>query len=137
MQGLIGLLGNWIPPLAFLAALLRLLWNFFLVENYKTELSDVLLPLAVLLIVLIILHILIALLLPLRWPAIRGEFEHLLEQRLESELTGAYRPVPADVAATLRTERKQLEQMLAETREVTLWLEQREQAASIAGLYGK
>ena len=136
LQVLISFLGNWLPPLAFLAALLRLLWNFFYVDNYKTELSDVLMPLAVLLIVLVILHILIALLLPLRWPAIRGEFQHLLEQRLEAELTGAYRPVPTDVAAILQAERKHLEQMLKEAREVTIWLEQREQAASIAGLYG-
>jgi hypothetical protein len=41
------------------------------------------------------------------------------------------------VAEALRLERRQIEQLLASTQEVTVWLEQREQAASIAGLYGK
>jgi hypothetical protein len=34
-------------------------------------------------------------------------------------------------------ERRQVEQFLGEIREVSGWLEKREQAASIAGLYGK
>ena len=91
----------------------------------------------VLVVVLIILHILIALLLPVRWPAIRGEFRRRLEQRIRSELASLYVAIPDDVAEALRQERRQVEQFLKETREVATWLEQREHAASIAGLYGQ
>ncbi len=128
---------DYVPPLAFVAALVRLLWGYFMIDNYKVELFDVVLPFVVLLIVLMILHVLIALVLPLRWPTIRGEFQRLLERRLRSELQSAYATIPADVAEMLRQERRQVEQLLGETREVAVWLEQREQAASIAGLYGK
>jgi len=69
--------------------------------------------------------------------AIRGEFQRQLEQRLQTELVNAYTPVPADVAVALRAERKQVERLFKETAEVATWLEQREQAASIAGLYGR
>ncbi len=87
--------------------------------------------------VLIMLHVLIALLLPLRWTAIRGEFRRRLEQRVREELESAYAPIPAEVAEALRQERRQVEQLLADTREVSTWLAHREQAASIAGLYGE
>src|SRR5260370_25826243 len=102
-------------------------------QDNKTDLSDVLLPLLIVLMVLILLHVLIVLLLPLRWPAIRGEFQRRLERRVRSELENAYASIPAEVAEALRLERRQVEQLLGDTREVTLWLEQPEQAASVAG----
>jgi hypothetical protein len=87
--------------------------------------------------VLVILHVLIALLLPLRWSQIRGEFKVRLEKRLEQELENVYGPVPEDVAALLLAERRQVEKLAGETRDVSSWLRQREQSASVAGLYGK
>ena len=114
---------------------IRLLWRYFVGPN-KPELFDAFLPLVVLLIVLVMLHILIVLLLPLRWPAIRGEFHRQLEGRLQTELASAYAPIPGDVAEALNGERRQVQQFLGEVREVAAWLGQREQAASIAGLYG-
>ncbi len=128
-------IADWVPPLAFLAACVRMLWLYFVRET-RPELFDLLLPVFVLLLVLIILHILIVLLLPLRWPAIRGEFRRRLERRVKSELESAYAPIPVDLADTLQAERRQILHLLGETRDVTNWLEQREQAASIAGLYG-
>jgi hypothetical protein len=83
------------------------------------------------------LHILIVLVLPVRWSAIRGEFQKQLERRLQKELENAYGSIPLDVAEELRQERRQVEQLLGENREIAAWLSQREQAASIAGLYGK
>ncbi len=136
VQNTLTFLADWVPLLAFLAACIRLLWRYFMLET-RPELFDILLPLVVLLVVLIIFHILIVLLLPVRWPAIRGEFQRRLEQRVRSELDHAYASIPAEVAEALRLERRQVEQLLGETREVAVWLEQREQAASIAGLYGK
>ena len=97
---------------------------------------DFLLPFIVLLAVLIVLHVLISLLLPLRWHSIRGEFQKRLERRLQTELHSVYCPVPIDVADALRAERRHVEQLQRETREVAEWLAQREQAASITSLYG-
>jgi len=37
--------------------------------------TDLLLPAVVVLIILVLMHVIIALVLPLRWPAIRAEFE--------------------------------------------------------------
>ncbi len=86
---------------------------------------------------LVLLHVLIALLLPLRWATIRGDFQTRLEKRLLQELENVYGPVPEDVAALLEAERRQVEKLAGETREVASWLRQREQSASVAGLYGK
>jgi hypothetical protein len=133
------LLADWVPPVALLAAFVQLLWRYFdpMGRGYSFQISDVLLPLIVLLIVLVILHLLMVLLLPVRWAAIRSGFEHRLLGRVQSELHGVYTLIPSEVAEGLHLERRQIEQLLGETREVTTWLEQREQAASIAGLYGQ
>ncbi len=129
-------LADWLPSLSLLAGCLVLLWRVFYLQ-LEFKLADALLPLVVLLTILVILHILIALLLPLRWPAIRNEFRRRLERRLRDELSGAYGPVPADVAAALAEERQRVEKLRGETHDVAEWLEEREHAASIAGLYGK
>jgi hypothetical protein len=76
------------------------------------------------------------LLLPVRWSAIRGEFQRRLEDRLRKDLHGVYAAIPADVADALVLERRQVEQLVSETREVATWLEQRQQATSVAALYG-
>ena len=128
----------WLPPIAFLAALVVILWRYFDVSGSGTmpHLSDFLLPFIVLLAVLIVLHVLTSLLLPLRWSRIRGEFHKRLERRLQMELDSVYALIPADIAEALRGERKRVEQIQSETHEVAEWLARREQAASITNLYG-
>jgi hypothetical protein len=140
VQTILVFAADWLPLLSLLAALLVLLWRFFdpLNKGYPTpEPFHVALPFIIVLVVLVVLHLLIALLLPLRWPKIRGEFQRKLERRLRGELEGAYAPIPADVAQQLIAERKRVEDLLAQTREVANWLDQREQAANIGALYGK
>jgi hypothetical protein len=136
VQAALGWLGDWLPPLALLAGCVAVLWRVFYLQ-VEFNLRDILLPLVVVLAILVILHVLIALLLPLRWPAIRGEFRKRLEARLRAELATAYGAVPGDVAEGLCAERQRVEKLRDETHEVAAWLEQREQAASIAGLYGE
>lgn len=138
LQVLIIWIADWFPPLALMAALVMLLWRYFdpLGKGYQVQVFDIVLPLIILLIVLVILHLLVVTLLPVRWPAIRGEFQHQLEDRLRGELLGAYAALPANVAEQLRGERRQVEQLIGETKEVAHWLNQREQAASIEELYG-
>ncbi len=139
VQGILVFLADWVPPVALLAALAMLLVRYFdpFTKGYQVQTSDVLLPFIVLLVVLVIFQVLISVLLPLRWPAIRGEFRKKLEARLREELEAAYLPIPAEVADALKAERREVEKLLGETREVADWLEQREQAASVAGLYGR
>jgi hypothetical protein len=96
----------------------------------------VLVPAFVVFVVLVFFHILISLVLPMRWQAIRSEFQRQLGQRLQNDLENAYAAIPSDVASELAEERRQVEKLSAETGEVAGWLEQREQAASVKGLYG-
>jgi hypothetical protein len=137
-KGLV-LVADWVPPLTFLASAAVLLWRFFDPQGkgYQVQLSEIALPFVVTLVVLIMLHVLISLLLPLRWPKIRGEFGSLLERQLRTELERAYAGIPADVASGLLAERAQVDKLLKEVREVAGWLNQRQQSASIVGLYGR
>ncbi len=135
LQRFVVLLANWVPSLALVGVCIMLLWQYTM-ERRRFEWGDLILPAVVLVLVLVVLHVVIVLLLPLRWPAIRSEFQHQLERRLCTELEGAYAPIPGDVADALQNERRQVERLQGEVREVSLWLDRREQAASIAGLYG-
>jgi hypothetical protein len=129
---------DWLPLVVLLAAVVVLLWRYFdpYGRGYNIGWVDLFLPVIVVLAVLVALHVLITWLLPLRWAAIRGEFQHRLEARLTEEMENVYDPLPGQVAEALRAERQQVEQLLGETHEVAGWLRQREQAASITGLYG-
>jgi energy-coupling factor transporter ATP-binding protein EcfA2 len=141
VQGTIVFLADWVPLAAFLAALVHLLNRIFDPWGMYRGQGDigwinVLLPFIVLVGVLLILQILTNALLPLRWGAIREEFHRQLEARVLSELEGVYLNVPADLAGTLAEERRRIDKLVGEVREVASWLEKHEQTASIAGLYG-
>ncbi len=138
LQYLIILVANWLPPLVFGAMVALLLWGYLAIDPPRPfSASDLLLPPVVVLLTLVLLHLVIALLLPLRWPAIRAEFEDRLRARLHAEMAEYYGQVPLDLARAIDAERRDAEQLLGEVREVTSWLEQREQAASIVNLYGR
>lgn len=128
-------LADWLPSLALLGTCGHLLWQYTM-ESRPFDRGDLVLPLVVVLIVLILLHVVIALVLPLRWPAMRSQFLRHLERRLQTELDNSYSAIPLEVAEAMRQERQRVEKLVAETHEVTEWLQQREEAASIAGLYG-
>jgi hypothetical protein len=139
VQGVVVFLANWLPPIALLAAsgvFLAKAFNLWGDREHHFQWIDALLPLIVLIVVLVILHLLIILLLPLRWHSIRAEFHSRLQARLQTELQNVYLDAPEEMAGQLREERKKVEKLISETREVAHWLEQREQSASIAGLYG-
>jgi hypothetical protein len=127
-----------LPLLALVGVCILLLWQYLGDTPRRSfAFGDFLLPVVVVFIVLVILHVIITLVLPMRWPAMRGEFQRQLERRLQFELDKTYLPIPGDLAETLQRERQQIEHLVTETREVAGWVEQREQAANIAGLYGK
>ena len=137
VQHIIIFLADWIPSVALLGTCVLLLWQYTMaVPSRSFDRGDIVLPFIVVLITLIILHFIIACVLPLRWPAMRGEFHRQLERRLRDELESTYSNIPNDVANVLRDERRQAENRIGETKEVADWLRQREQSASITGLYG-
>lgn len=137
-QALLIFLSDWLPLIALLGGFIRPLALAFNIygTNQDVTLSDFLLPFVILLAVLIILHLLIAVFMPLRWSAIRSEFAEVLEKRLTQDFETAYGEVPQQVADVLLAERKKVEAILTETREVEQWLAQREQSTSIGSLYG-
>ncbi|MBI3822836.1 MAG: 50S ribosome-binding GTPase [Planctomycetes bacterium] len=131
------LLADWVPGLAGAAMGVYLLWQYFMVPDVRFHPMHLLEPLAVIFITLVLLHVVIALLLPLRWQVIRGQFHEQLQKRLRTELEMHYHQLLTEVTNDVLAERRQNENFLKEIEEVSKWLADREQAASIANLYGK
>jgi hypothetical protein len=137
IQAALVFLASWVPLLTIGAVFAFLFWGYFVSEPPRPfSWSDLFLVAFSLLMVLILLHILITLLMPLRWSAIRNEFHHLIERRLQADLEAAYSGLPVSVAEVMKEERAQVNELIREAHEVTDWLEKREQAASIAAMYG-
>jgi energy-coupling factor transporter ATP-binding protein EcfA2 len=136
LHGAVVLLADWLPLLALAAMGTILLWQYTM-EGRGFGPGDLVLLLVVPLLVMILLHIVIAVFLPMRWPAIRGEFRTKLEGRLRQDLEREFQNLPSETAEALQTEREKIEQLQAQAREIVRWLTQREQTASIGDLYGK
>ena len=129
-------LSNFLPELVFVAAFLRLLWGYFMEADFRVSMLDLLIPFALTLVVLVFLQLIGAVVLPVRWSAVRDEFHRQLVTRLEGELTAVYGSIPAETAEALLKERARVDELLKEVREVRSWLETRQTAANVAGLYG-
>lgn len=135
VRGTLGVLANTLPELVLLAVPIYLMWNFIVRQQIPGlfELSWVVLaPL----LTLVVLQLLIQMLLPVRWAAIRDRFQEKLAESLSAELHRVYQAIPRDIAAALQEERRQVEALLAQTKEVAEWLAQRQEAARVAELYG-
>ena len=128
-------MANVLPEVALIATAGIILWNY-MVEQQVPQLFQMSLIALVPLMVAIVFHLLIVLVLPVRWPAIRGEFTRALQARFQAELDRAYLPLPGDIATALIEERKQVEALLADTQQVSDWLSERQQAARVNELYG-
>jgi GTPase SAR1 family protein len=131
------ILGNVLPEIVLIGLIIRLLWGFFIQGIVPDSLLQILLPVYATLAVLILLHLLIVLVLPVRWGAIRGEFQSRLEKKLREELSSTFQPLAIEVAATVNDEKKQVEYLITEIQQVSDWLREREQAAHVSGLYGQ
>jgi hypothetical protein len=136
VRGTLSALANTLPEVALIATVGWLLWMMFVLEQMPTLVHLALVALIPLLVV-IVFHLLILLLLPVRWPVIRSDFRARLGERLAAELSRAYLAIPEEVAAALREERKQVDALVAETKQVSDWLTERQQAARVAELYAK
>jgi hypothetical protein len=136
VQTVLIFLADWLPLLAFAVMGTILLWQYTM-ERREFRWGDLLLPLVAPVLVMVVLHVLVAVLLPLRWHAIQGVFQRDLETRLKNELEDGFARIPDDTVEGLREDQRLIEKLQGEIREVTGWLEQREHAANIAGLYGR
>ncbi|MBN9521291.1 50S ribosome-binding GTPase [bacterium] len=136
LRGTLGVAANTLPEVALVATAAVLLWDFFVVGNTDISLFRLSLVGLVPLVVIIVLHLLILMLLPIRWPAIRGEFRRELGARLDAELERVYRPIPGEIAAALTAERAEVDALVADTKQVSDWLAERQQAARVGELYG-
>lgn len=136
MQRGIILAADWLPGIAFLATGAVLLWRIFM-ESYEPHWSILFSPLVVTLLVLILLHVFIALFLSIHWPTIRAGLHENLEIRLRHELETHYHQVLTEVTEEVLVERRKNEAFQKEIAEVSKWLADREQAASVVHLYGR
>ncbi|MFO0849181.1 MAG: GTPase [Gemmataceae bacterium] len=136
VRGGVGILGNVLPELVLVGSIIVLLYSFF-VNQQVPSLGQVLLPLVMTLGACVVLHFLILMALPIRWGAIRGEFRSRLEGKLKDEFRRAFLPLPDELAAAVAAERREVEHLLTETRQVADWLREREDAAHVAELYGR
>ncbi|MBX7104172.1 MAG: GTPase domain-containing protein [Gemmataceae bacterium] len=137
MQSGLVFIANIVPEVVFVGAVLSLLWYWFMKEGYALTLGSALMPFVLTLAVLMVFHILIVLLLPLRWPAIRGQFLRRLTAEGRERIGAAYLPAPEAVAGELAAERKKVEGLIGQVSELMELLNARRQAARIDALYGR
>lgn len=129
-------LANVLPMTALVGMGGKLIWDWTMGTQPSSIITSLLLPFATVFMVLLILHVAINIFLPLRWPGIRAEYERRMTRRLEADLGREYLPLPGKLADDLLAERKRVEDLNKEVAEVAKWLKEREEAASVADLYG-
>jgi energy-coupling factor transporter ATP-binding protein EcfA2 len=135
IRGTLGFLANTLPELSLIGTAGLLLYNF-IVKQETPGLFQMSLVVLVPLVVVTIFHLLILLLLPVRWPAIRDRFRERLDVRLTEELERVYLPIPGEIATELQVERRQVDALLVETKEVAEWLAAKQHSAQVTELYG-
>jgi energy-coupling factor transporter ATP-binding protein EcfA2 len=138
LRGALSLGANTLPETALVATAGVLLFNFFVpTPPVIPDMFQMTLVVLIPLLVVVVFHLLILTLLPVRWPTIRSEFRTQLGSRMGTELSRAYLAIPGEVAAAVRDERRQVDALVAETRQVADWLAERQEAARVGELYGK
>ena len=136
VREVVGFLGNFLPEAVLIGSIALLLYRFF-VQGLTPEFFHVLLPIYVTLGICIVLHVLILTALPVRWSAIRGDFARRLDAALNKDFRSAYQPILSETNAATTQERRDIERLLDETKAVTTWLNEREQASQVSELYGR
>jgi energy-coupling factor transporter ATP-binding protein EcfA2 len=127
---------NILPEIVFVASMILLLWRYFM-EGYMPGPFDLLLPFVLTLIVLVLLQLLTSVLWPMKWATVKDEFKRQLVGRLVKVLGNVYSSIPAETAEGLLSERQQVDAILKEVREVTTWLNERQETSNVAAMYGR
>ncbi len=128
---------NALPPVTLFTCFAAVLYQYFVVGEKELNWVILLLPLYATLGVLVMVQLAAAVGLPVRWPRVRGQFQERLRQKLATELNAVFLPVPDEVSAAVRDEKRQAEALVTETRQIADWLNEREQASHVGELYGK
>ena len=136
VRGGITFLANALPPVVLLGSIGVVLYQVF-VELHVPSWAMLLLPLYATLVVLILMQMMVALALPVRWGSIRGQFQDRLKRKLTNELGETFLVLPDETATAVRAEKKQAEALLTETKQIADWLQTKEQASQVSGLYGR
>jgi len=136
VRGGITLLANAAPTLTMLGSIILVLYKVF-AEGEAPTLVLLLMPLYLTLAVLILMQVVISIALPVKWAAIRGEFQSRLERKLREEFGRVFLPIPNEIATAVKEERVQAEKLASETKQVADWLIEREHAAHVGELYGR
>lgn len=128
---------NALPPVTLFSAFALVLYQYFVVGEREVNWVLLLLPLYATLGVLVLVQLAVSVFLPVRWSRIRGQFQERLREKLAAELNAVFLPVPDDIAAAVRDEKRQTELLVTETKQIADWLTEREQASHVGELYGK
>jgi energy-coupling factor transporter ATP-binding protein EcfA2 len=137
VRGTVGFLGNVLPEVVLVGSIIVILYLFIVEGRVPDSLLYILSPLYLTLAVLVLMHVVILMVLPERWAAIRGEFRSRLADRVRDEFDRTFLPVPGEVAAAVAEEKRQVEELIGEIRQVSNWLRDREEAANVGDLYGR
>src|SRR5262249_24426765 len=124
----------WLPILACGVMAVVLIWQYTM-DVRTFFLGDLLLPALVMVMVMVALHVLTSILMPFSSHALRGAFESALRTRLGADLDTAFNTLPATVAQDLLKERRQIDKIQGDCREVSAWLERQETAAGAERLF--
>lgn len=135
LRAILGLAANSLPEIALVATAGTLMWDFF-VHGNTPGLFAMSLILLIPITAMVVVQLLIVTLLPVRWPVIRGEFESSLETHVKIELERVYMAIPTEIAMALQEERKHVDSLATEAKQVNDWLAERQQAAQVTDLYG-
>lgn len=137
VRGTFIFLCNALPPVTFFTAVAVVLYQYFVIGNQNLDWLLILMPLYATFGVLLLVQLAVALFLPVRWSRIRGQFQERLREKLTAETNAVFLPVPDQIASAVREEKRQAEALVAETRQIADWLNEREQASHVGELYGK
>lgn len=135
VQRVLSHLADWLPLLSLAIMGVLLIWQYTM-EQRPFAWGDLLLPAIVMVLVMVVLHVVISVVMPLRWQVIRAAFETKLKERLLGEMERTFLNIPANTAHELLAERRQVEKLLGEIREVSAWLGRQEKGAKVDALYG-
>jgi energy-coupling factor transporter ATP-binding protein EcfA2 len=128
---------NSLPPVTLFTCFALVLYQYFVVGVTQLDWVMLLLPVYATLGVLVLVQLAVAVALPVRWSRIRGQFQERLREKLATELTAVFLPVPDAIATAVRDEKRQAEALVTETKQIADWLNEREQASHVGELYGK
>lgn len=129
-------IGEFLPLGLVLLSSAWLLYGYFLREpRWAFSWTDLLLPLAAIFFGMLILFVVIQVALPVRWLAIRGAISKRLRLAMKEEMQGAYLALPERLAQQLAEQRRHIEALEGQTKELADWLRRHEDATPVAALF--